>query len=328
MGHGARKHKWLEWVVRVVIGLFFLCEGMTLLSGENLGGDWANAVLSATCITTGLLLLIPIRKVMSIVFTVVDGIASLKWLTGPIFHKINPGKAIVAEQVFIPQSIPHMVGFFVYITTMAYFLHVVSPLNFEFPSMPIPLPVSLMQLFSYNGLGLVMVSFCGVGIFVTRNWKEAFDRLGWVKPKPAHVAIGLSLIIFSFVYDLVWSLYTHPLQGQDLASKLSSYNAGTFAAGGEFGMSIILALATAIFAGVGEETLIRGALQPALGIVPAAILHGVLHAQFSHAPVFIIQVALWSVVMGIVRKYTNTTTTMIGHAGFNFVTTFLFSFNP
>jgi hypothetical protein len=32
--------------------------------------------------------------------------------------------------------------------------------------------------------------------------------------------------------------------------------------------------------------------------------------------------------MGLVRRFTNTTTTIIGHAGYNFVTTFLFSFNP
>ena len=79
---------------------------------------------------------------------------------------------------------------------------------------------------------------------------------------------------------------------------------------------------------MGEETLIRGALQPVLGIIPAALLHGVLHGQFAHAPLFILQVAGWSIVMGVIKKYTNTTTTIIGHAGFNLVTVFLFSFNP
>jgi membrane protease YdiL (CAAX protease family) len=116
--------------------------------------------------------------------------------------------------------------------------------------------------------------------------------------------------------------------GNDIATKLAIYNSGTFSVVGGAEKSLVLALATAIFAGVGEETLIRGAVQPALGIFPAAILHGILHAQFAHAPILIIQVALWSCVMGVVKKYTNTTTTIIGHAGFNFFTTFLFAFNP
>ncbi|MGH7486686.1 MAG: CPBP family glutamic-type intramembrane protease, partial [bacterium] len=110
--------------------------------------------------------------------------------------------------------------------------------------------------------------------------------------------------------------------------KLSTYNSGTFSVMGGLMPSVILALATAVFAGIGEETLIRGALQPALGIVPAGILHGALHGQFAHSPFFIVQIAGWSCLIGIVRKYTSTTTTIIGHAGYNLITTFLFAFNP
>lgn len=248
----------------------------------------------------------------------------------PILNKTLPPflQGFVDKIVFVPTSYPNMVGMFVYIVALGSLLQAVSPASMDFPSIPIPLPVSLQQLFSYNGLGLVMLSFCGVGIFVSRDWKAAFKRLGWEKPKLSHVGIGLGLVVFSFCYDLVWALITHAAPGQDIATKLSGYNSGTFASGADLSASILLAFATAICAGVGEETLTRGALQPALGIVPAAILHGVLHAQFSHAPILIIQIAIWSIVFGIVRRFTSTTTTIIGHAGFNFVTTFLFAFNP
>ena len=126
----------------------------------------------------------------------------------------------------------------------------------------------------------------------------------------------------------MWSLYTHNIPGQDLALKLTNYNAGTFSAAGGLVNSVVLALATAIFAGVGEEVLIRGALQPVFGALPAGFFHGILHAQFANAPIYILQVAIWSTIMGIVKERTNTTTTIIGHAGFNFLSTFLFSFNP
>jgi hypothetical protein len=90
-----------------------------------------------------------------------------------------------------------------------------------------------------------------------------FARMSWVKPTGVQVGIGLSLVVFSFVYDLVWALYTH--QSGDMATKISAYNANTFSTGSAvggaagFGASVFLAMATAICAGIGEETLIRGA---------------------------------------------------------------------
>src|SRR5579885_629377 len=256
--------------------------------------NWAYWTLMAMQIATLVDLLKPGRRIFSAIFTAIDGLVSLRVITGPLRHKLSPLKALMSRLIFIPTSIPHMVGMFIYITTFGYFLHVISPVNMQFPAIPMPLPVSISQLFTYNGLGLVMVSFCGVGIFVSRNWKEACKRLGWEKPQLKHVGIGILLVVFSFAYDLIWSLYTHAIPGQDLATKLSAYNSGTFAVGSDFGTSVLIARFVAICAGVGEETLIRGALQPAIGILPAAFLHGVLHAQFSHAPIFIIQVAIWS----------------------------------
>ncbi len=214
---------------------------------------------------------------------------------------------------------------------MAYFLGMINPENVKIPLMTIPIPIPLIdlisQLFSYNGIGLVILSFCGVGVFVSRTPKLCMQRLGWEKPTGTQIGIGISLIFVSFFYDYLWSIYAQGLH-QDLGQKLSMYNSGTFQVAGGFTASIILALATALFAGIGEETLSRGALQPVFGIIPAGLMHGALHAQFAQAPIFILQVAGWSCMMGVVRKYTNTTTTIIGHAGFNFVTTFLFAFNP
>lgn len=328
MGHFARDRKWLEWIIRIIIGSFCLCELVAALFSRDMTIPWANNVLFALAAFTGLLLLLPIRHVYSQFLTLIDGITTGRFIIGPIKYNLNAFKAIMDQEIFRPRSVPHMVGMFIYITTFGMLLQGINPANFEIPAIPFPLPINLMQLFSYNGLGLILLSFCGIGIFISRDWRAAFKRLGWEKPTWTHVGIGLLLIIFSFAYDLCWSLYTHGLANQDLATKLSGYNSATFTSVEGLGMAVVMALATAIFAGVGEETLIRGALQPALGIVPAAILHGILHAQFTHAPIFILQVALWSVVIGIVRRYTNTTTTIIGHAGFNFLTTFLFAFNP
>lgn len=327
LGHGAVKVSGLRWLVRSLIIFVILFELSLVLIGAN-NSSFSNAVLTGMLVLTITILFYFGRKLISAILTPLDGLVSLRVVTGPLRHKMSWVKALNDWVMFIPTSFPHLTGMFIYITVLGYFLQNVNPGGLDFPAIPLPMPIQLSQIFSYNGLGLILLSFSGVGLFVTRDWKAALKRLGWEKPTWPQVGIGVGLIVFSFCYDLLWSLYTHSQPGQDMATKISGYNSGTFATGGDLTASIVIALFVAICAGVGEETMTRGALQPALGIVPAAVMHGVLHAQFSHAPMLIIQVTIWSIVFGIVRRFTNTTTTMIGHCGFNFITTFLFSFNP
>lgn len=337
LAHGARHQAWLGWLLRILIGIFFVVELFTCLGlsaaevsnqPEVLAGrtQWGLAVMVSVCAATGLVLFSPVRLALSYCLTAVEQLVS-----GQIFVRLKEKqdvlKGMFASRIFEPRSMPHLVALWIYITTTCFILSSIDPSTIKLPVLPIPFPMALGQLFSYNGIGLIALSLCGVGIFISRKPLESIQRLGWAKPTWIQVAIGLSLIVFTFAYDYAWSLWTHSSTG-DLASQLTNYNAGTFTAGGGLGPSIILALFTGICAGAGEETLMRGALQPVFGILPAAILHGLLHGQFAHAPVFLLQVMGWSAVMGIVRRYTNTTTTIIGHAGFNFVTTFLFAFNP
>ncbi|MBX9572816.1 MAG: CPBP family intramembrane metalloprotease [Candidatus Obscuribacterales bacterium] len=246
-----------------------------------------------------------------------------------VMQKIPFHKAFFAERIFVPSSIPHMNALWIYVTVIAFLLtHTELTSGFQMPSIMIPLPVSLDQLFSYNFMGLLMLSACGVGIFVSRKPMETLRRLGLVKPTFAQVCIGIAGIFVTFAYDFLWSTFTHGQEGLGYADKIAHYNEGAFNPSASAGSAGMLASATGICAGIGEEVLSRGALQPVLGILPAAFLHGVLHAQFAHAPVLILQVFGWSAIMGIIRRYTNTTTTIITHVGFNFISTFLFAFNP
>lgn len=246
-----------------------------------------------------------------------------------VMQKIPFYKAFFAERIFVPSSIPHMNALWIYLTVVAFLLtHTEMSSGFQMPSIMIPLPVSLDQLFSYNFLGLIMLSACGVGILVTRKPMETLRRLGIVKPTLAQVFIGIAGIFVTFAYDYLWSTYTHGQEGLGYADKISHYNEGAFNPTASASSAGMLASATGICAGIGEEILSRGALQPVLGILPSAFLHGALHAQFSHAPILILQVFGWSTIMGIIRRYTNTTTTIITHVGFNFISTFLFAFNP
>ncbi len=395
MAHGAKRHAWLEWVLRVTICLFLFGELISLLDNPAAMADspWGYYILLGTVVSSGLLLIKPGRVLFSYLFTIVNQIIAGRFLvaafgrlhesvpapspaTGPLitpsesspstensgsdsasssagspanadaaasstatavppapvaaplYNKVSFLRSFVAERIFVPESIPHMNGLWIYITTLAFLLTHMEITGFQMPSIMIPVPVTLDQLFSYNFLGLILLAVCGAGIFISRKPLEVLRRLGLVKPKLWQVGVGIAGIFMTFAYDWLWSYYTHGQEGLGYADKLSHYNEGTFVGGASAGAAAGVASATGICAGFGEEILIRGALQPVFGIIPAAFMHGVLHGQFAHAPLLIVQVFGWSALMGIIRRYTNTTTTIITHVGFNFVSTFIIAFNP
>ena len=217
---------------------------------------------------------------------------------------------------------------FIYISAVAYLLINIHPATFDIADRSRSLSFLIGQFLSFNGIGLILLSFLGIGIWVSRSGKEALRRLGLTKPSPLQIGIGIFLIFASFYFDALWAIYTHRLAGQDLATELSYYNSATFTIAGSFVPSVILAMLITLCAGIGEEVLFRGALQPVFGILPAALLQGILHAEIGHNPIFIIKVTIWSIFMGLVRRYTNTTTTIIAHVGLNLITIFLFASNP
>lgn len=330
VAHGAYRQAFFGWVIRLLIGFFALigvCFALGLaLSEQTPQSGWQQTMWWTVVVLSIAILFKPFREAVSYLLTAFNQI-----IGGRIFVALKQKKdalgMLFAEQIFVKESIPHMYGLWIYICVMCFMLAGTEKQDFDVPSFPLPIPVTPDQLLVYNGLALIAAAACGVGFLVTRTGKEVLARLGLEKPKAWQVGLALIAVVGTFGYDYLWSIYTHSLQG-GLEGKMTNYNLGAFDTGGGAAPSALLALSTAVCAGVGEEVLMRGALQPVLGILPAAIMHGVLHAQFQHAPILIIQVAGWSTLMGILRRYTNTTTTLICHVTFNFIMTFLFAFNP
>ena len=76
-------------------------------------------------------------------------------------------------------------------------------------------------------------------------------------------------------------------------------------------------LLLAAAAGLSEELLFRGALQPIFGIVPTSLIFAVSHVQYGLSPATL-TVFMLSVVLGIIRKRSNTTVAILVHGGYNF----------
>jgi membrane protease YdiL (CAAX protease family) len=79
---------------------------------------------------------------------------------------------------------------------------------------------------------------------------------------------------------------------------------------------VLFALLIGVGAGLGEETLFRGAVQPALGIVPTSILFASMHVQYGPS-LLLGYIFLLSVGLGLLRRYINTTASFLAHASYN-----------
>jgi membrane protease YdiL (CAAX protease family) len=85
----------------------------------------------------------------------------------------------------------------------------------------------------------------------------------------------------------------------------------------DFALSPIGAVVIGITAGLGEEVAVRGVLQPRMGIILSNLLFTSLHAlQYNWDGLLVVfSVGL---ILGLVRKASNTTTCAIIHGVYNF----------
>jgi membrane protease YdiL (CAAX protease family) len=81
-------------------------------------------------------------------------------------------------------------------------------------------------------------------------------------------------------------------------------------------------------AGIGEEAIFRGALQPRYGIIIPSLLFMMLHGPQYGFNLALVGLFGVSIILGLVRKHVNTTAAMITHALFNAVQVLALSFMP
>ena len=157
----------------------------------------------------------------------------------------------------------------------------------------------------------LIIAAAGVGLFMRRGLVQATSRLGLVAPTWWQLTLALSAAgaFFAFGQGTEWLSHAWT---PGVAHQVDSTTQRLY--GGMYGPVGIAALALA--PGICEEILFRGALQPRLGIVATALLFTSIHAQYGlsldAASVLVIALGL-----GLIRKYTNTTTSMTCHACYN-----------
>jgi uncharacterized protein len=133
------------------------------------------------------------------------------------------------------------------------------------------------------------------------------------RPTPPQLWLGVRwiilLVLLQWGIGALWTL-ADPAQS-DLLNSITEELVRDFDTVGEW---FVLALA----AGVGEELLFRGALQPVFGLGFTAVLFAIAHVQYGLTPISLV-VLIIGVALGYIRQRTNTTVAIFVHFGYNFI---------
>jgi len=158
----------------------------------------------------------------------------------------------------------------------------------------------------------LLLGLFGVGWLIRRRGAALSDRLGLTWPTGRQLLIGTGLIALMVALQAaagaIWLIFD-PEQAE-LFNEMNNVLLQDFDTVGKW---LLLALA----AGVGEEILFRGAIQPAFGVGFTALLFAFAHVQYGMTPIFLL-VFVMGIILGVARQRYNTSVVIYIHCGYNF----------
>jgi membrane protease YdiL (CAAX protease family) len=165
-------------------------------------------------------------------------------------------------------------------------------------------------------LPFLAIALLGVGVGVRRNLRETVNRLGYGVLSLKQLGTVVLFIGAAFALSAAADALFATLQ-PDLYRRVGEISDVLFDPRGLSPVSAVLfALLVGVGAGLGEETLFRGAVQPVIGIPATSVLFASMHVQYGPS-LLLVYVFLLSVGLGFLRKYINTTASFLAHAGYN-----------
>lgn len=158
----------------------------------------------------------------------------------------------------------------------------------------------------------MLLAFFGAGLLVRRDNESLNERLGLKAVTWGQIWYGTKwivvLAVFQWSVAAVWAL-VDPEQ-LELLETISAEMFGEFNSVWDW---FVLSLS----AGVGEELLFRGALQPVFGITATSFLFAVAHVQYGITPITFV-ILIIGFALGYIRNKTSTSIAIYVHFGYNF----------
>lgn len=160
-------------------------------------------------------------------------------------------------------------------------------------------------------LPFLLGALLGVGLGLRRRPGAVLGRLGITVPQGWQVLLAIACAGAFYAFGLGAEAVQRWLT-PDVAARVASATSELYR-----GVSTPVGVVTiALVPAICEETLFRGALQPRLGLIWTAIVFALLHTQYGFS-IDELAVLVLAFGLGVLRHYTNTTTSMLCHAIYN-----------
>ncbi|MCA9879868.1 MAG: CPBP family intramembrane metalloprotease [Thermomicrobiales bacterium] len=300
-----------------------LISAATLLLGALGLAYWANRAQSDRSAFVGLYLLFGIPGGLMLVAglaMLVNGNTILGvllllvglGLTLPLISAVRVGLAEVMP--LDPDSAIDMAGLCVVLGALGWFAaNSLVPMAANPPDISEIPSVSVAELV-VQAAALLALAYIAVGFPYWRDLRQATERLGIVAPDLRTIGLGLAGTLGAFLIAGLAGFVAqqlNPALGDSLTEIVDTMTAQV--------QNPIGAVILGASAGIGEEAVFRGALQPRFGMVLPSLLFTMLHGPQYGFNVALLGLFGVSMILALLRRHANTTAAMIAHALYNAV---------
>jgi membrane protease YdiL (CAAX protease family) len=168
-----------------------------------------------------------------------------------------------------------------------------------------------------NGIPLLLFAVIGVGWIIRRGGRATMERLGIFKPTWKQLLVAVVVTALLLGVDMAVNLAWQELgpTSFEVWERVAEHMFGNLA-------TVTGALVLGLSAGISEELLFRGAVQPRLGLLLTTFMFALAHMQYG-LTIATLEVFLIGLALGLMRNWSNTTICVLIHAGYNTVGMFL-----
>lgn len=168
-----------------------------------------------------------------------------------------------------------------------------------------------------QGIGEVALAFVLVGFPFSRDFRDAVYRLGLTWPERRQVVGAALFTVALFLVSLTSGALANIVQ-PEVVARIEERMIPLTSEFGEPGWALLLG----VLAGIGEELLFRGAIQPRYGLGLTAVLFTLVHVQYELS-VVTLGVAGLAILLGLERRWFGTTACILTHALYDMVAVLL-----
>lgn len=233
-------------------------------------------------------------------------------LTLPLIRAVRAGLAEVMP--LDPDSAIDMTGLAIVLAALGWFTaNSLAPMAANPPDISEIPAVGVTELVVQAAVFLA-IAYIAVGFPYWRDLLQATERLGIVVPDARTIGMGLAGTVGAFLVAGLAGYISQQLN-PDLGESLNEI-VDTMTAQVQNPIGAVILGASA---GIGEEAVFRGALQPRFGMVLPSLLFTMLHGPQYGFNVALLGLFGVSMILALLRKHVNTTAAMIAHALYNAV---------